>query len=76
MSENQPKYNIGDQVQLKSGGPCMTIKELLKDYTSKEFDGSYRCQWFAGKRLDGGVFPEDSLMPYVAPKVDSEVKKK
>jgi len=70
MSENQPKYNIGDQVQLKSGGPCMTIKELLKDY------GSYRCQWFAGKKLDGGVFPEDSLMSYVAPKVDSEVKKK
>lgn len=70
MSENQPKYNVGDQVQLKSGGPCMTIKELTRG------SGGYRCQWFAGKKLDGGIFPEDSLMPYVAPKVDSEVKKK
>ena len=75
MSENQPKYNIGDQVQLKSGGPCMTIKDLIRDHHSEEFDGNYRCQWFAGKKLDSGVFSEDSLMPYVAPKVNSEVKK-
>lgn len=76
MSENQPKYNIGDQVQLKSGGPCMTINELIKHYTSEEFEGKYRCQWFAGKKLDNGVFPEDSLQDYVPPKNVSEVKKK
>lgn len=76
MSENQPKYNIGDQVQLKSGGPCMTINEAVRHHTSEEFLEKYKCQWFAGKKLDGGVFPEDSLMPYVAPKVDSEIKKK
>ena len=76
MSENQPKYNIGDQVQLKSGGPCMTINELIKHYPREEFKGNYRCQWFAGKKLDNGVFPEDSLQDYVPPKNVSEVKKK
>lgn len=76
MSENQPKYNIGDQVQLKSGGPCMTVNEAMTHHTSKEFLDRYKCQWFAGKKLDMGTFPEDSLEPYVAPKVEPEVKKK
>ncbi|WP_140132044.1 DUF2158 domain-containing protein, partial [Vibrio parahaemolyticus] len=22
----------------------------------------YRCQWFAGKKLDNGIFPHDSLI--------------
>lgn len=70
MSENKPKYNVGDQVQLISGGPSMTIQRY------DQLHGGYRCQWFAGKKLDNGVFPEDSLVPYVPPKVDSEVKKK
>ncbi len=76
MSEKQPKYSIGDQVQLKSGGPCMTVNESIRDFTSKDFEGKYRCQWFAGKKLDNGVFPEDSLQDYVDSRDMSEVKKK
>jgi len=47
--------NSGDTVQLKSGGPVMTIQKLMVGTT-------YRCQWFAGKKLEVGDFPEDSLI--------------
>jgi len=45
---------MGDIVKLKSGGPEMTVQ---KEYG----DGTYRCQWFAGKKLEGGIFPVESL---------------
>ncbi len=62
MSINkQPKFKTGDLVYLVSGGPEMAIKEVRKKYNSSEFTGSYECQWFAGKKLDTGIFPEDSL---------------
>ncbi|EGQ8176521.1 YodC family protein [Vibrio vulnificus] len=65
MSE-QAIYAVGDIVKLKSGGPDMTVKEVITkglgsaDYGA--FSGSYRCQWFAGKKLDNGVFPQESLL--------------
>lgn len=52
------QYTTGDIVQLKSGGPDMTVKERVSTV-----DNTYRCQWFAGKKLESGVFPEDSLKP-------------
>ena len=76
MSNRQPKYKIGDQVQLKSGGPSMTINEAMRNHSTKDFLNEYKCQWFAGKKLDNGRFPEDSLEPYVASATDSVVKKK
>ena len=62
----QELYGVGDIVKLKSGGPDMTIKELLTNLSDQP-TGSYRCQWFAGKKLDNGVFPHESLV-----KVESE----
>lgn len=56
-----PKFKTGDLVQLKSGGPVMTVKE--RD------SWGYKCQWFAGKKLDIGSFPEDSL---IVPAEDEE----
>jgi uncharacterized protein YodC (DUF2158 family) len=50
------KFAIGDIVKLKSGGPAMTVRSL-PDGPGK----SYRCQWFAGKSLESGSFPPDSL---------------
>jgi uncharacterized protein YodC (DUF2158 family) len=50
------KFKIGDIVQLKSGGPEMTVNHVPEVATH-----SYRCQWFAGKKLESGAFPEDSL---------------
>lgn len=51
-------FSVGDLVKLKSGGPVMAIKEVL----SGPNRGSYRAQWFAGKKLDSGVFPTESLI--------------
>ncbi|AIV05920.1 hypothetical protein LA59_10745 [Vibrio harveyi] len=56
-----PDFNVGDIVKLKSGGPDMTVKEVRMNI-SDEFTGNYRCQWFAGKKLDLGDFPQESLL--------------
>lgn len=50
------KYGVGDKVQLKSGGPEMTVKALPSAHRSY-----YICQWFAGKKLEQGEFPEGSI---------------
>lgn len=50
------KFSVGDIVKLKSGGPDMTVQT-----TPNTNNPNYRCQWFAGKKLEAGLFPEDSL---------------
>jgi uncharacterized protein YodC (DUF2158 family) len=50
------KFNVGDIVKIKSGGPDMTVQTIPTERTS-----NYRCQWFAGKKLEFGLFPEGSL---------------
>ncbi|RQU40501.1 DUF2158 domain-containing protein [Burkholderia cenocepacia] len=59
------KFNVGDIVQLKSGGPEMTVQALPTTATSTV----YRCQWFAGKKLESGPFAEESLL-LVPPKAE------
>ncbi|GAB2582469.1 DUF2158 domain-containing protein [Dyella jejuensis] len=59
----QGAFKLGDIVKLKSGGPDMTVNEILLSYPAKQPTGEYRCQWFAGKKLDTGVFPVESLEP-------------
>jgi uncharacterized protein YodC (DUF2158 family) len=56
----RPQFNVGDQVKLKSGGPIMTIA----DNVSRKFGlmEGLKCQWFAGKKLEEGHFPIDSLV--------------
>ncbi|EKO3930557.1 DUF2158 domain-containing protein [Vibrio fluvialis] len=54
-------YKVGDIVKLKSGGPDMTIKKLITNM-NQQYTGNYECQWFAGKKLDTGIFPHDSLV--------------
>jgi uncharacterized protein YodC (DUF2158 family) len=63
------KYKIGDIVQLKSGGPEMTVTAVLDDKTF-EFDVIPGCDhipavsatWFNGKKMDHGRFPIDALI--------------
>jgi uncharacterized protein YodC (DUF2158 family) len=55
MSSNNT-FAVGDIVKLKSGGPEMTVKVLPSEHTKQ-----YICQWFAGKKLEQGTFPADSL---------------
>jgi uncharacterized protein YodC (DUF2158 family) len=54
----QPKFNVGNIVQLKSDGPDMTVEHVPDRATA-----SYRCHWFAGKKLESGLFHEDTLRP-------------
>ena len=55
------EFAVGTIVKLKSGGPDMTIKEVFTNFEDKKPTGSYKCQWFAGKKLEDGNFPGDSL---------------
>lgn len=69
--ERQPKYKVGDKVKLNVGGPDMAIQKIIisKSYHTDEefFSGKYDCQWFAGKKLDSGTFPEESLIQVIEP---------
>jgi len=51
-------FKVGDIVQLKSGGPEMTVQTVPTTHSHY-----YNCQWFAGKKLESGHFPADSLQP-------------
>ncbi len=52
----QPAFNVGDIVKLKSGGPDMAV------HTVPDAGGRiFTCQWFAGKKLENGRFPAESL---------------
>ena len=53
----QAKFVVGNIVKLKSGGPDMTIQTI----PSKISGDLYYCQWFAGKKLESGRFPADSI---------------
>ena len=54
---------IGDVVQLKSGGPVMTIAEI-RDYSSSR-DGAL-CEWFDDKEKKNAVFALITLQKHKA----------
>ena len=57
------KYSIGDVVKLNAGGPDMTVLGFgSRGLRGGDFEGTYKCQWFAGKKLEFGVFAEESLL--------------
>ncbi|MDD9210807.1 YodC family protein [Aeromonas dhakensis] len=49
--------NVGDEVQLKSGGPVMTIVALRDG-------GVVECGWFDGGSYKTDLFPQVALVPY------------
>lgn len=51
--QNKKRFKIGDTVRLMSGGPIMTVEEAGQ--------AEIKCQWFAGKKLEYGYFPVESL---------------
>ena len=51
-------FKVGEIVQLKSGGPKMTVTETPNDQYRKV----YSTSWFAGAKLEHGHFPEELLM--------------
>jgi uncharacterized protein YodC (DUF2158 family) len=53
--ETQVKYELGDKVRLRSGGPEMTIRGLHYDVLANQYHNDmYDCIWFekdaGGKR--------------------------
>jgi len=57
-SRSNQGFKIGDTVQLKSGGPIMTVNNIEKN-------GEIYCQWFLGGKVEVGFFPPDSLKLFV-----------
>ncbi len=51
------KFQTGQQVCLKSGGPKMTVANVYSDMDPIE----YHCQWFAGPKLNSNHFIEGVL---------------
>ncbi|MBK0026401.1 DUF2158 domain-containing protein [Stenotrophomonas sp. S48] len=51
------KYKVGDKVKLNVGGPDMAVYEVHSGVSGT----SYRCKWFAGKKLEVGFFAEEML---------------
>jgi len=66
---------VGDMVELKSGGPKMTVKRIIgqgldtwQGKTNEQVlkiqgykDGDLVCIWFEGNKLHEGVFPLETL---------------
>ncbi len=51
------QFKSGDVVQLKSGGPKMTIAKLHEWQGQMEAN----CDWFEGTKMQSGSFPLSSL---------------
>ena len=47
-------FEIGDVVQLRSGGPKMTVHSLVSDC-------DVVCQWFEGNEVHEESFPREAL---------------
>lgn len=63
-------FNSGDLVQLKSGGPGMTVYkapgEDAESYPHKPLE-NYHCIWFKGANKEQGFFAEHVLQIFVKP---------
>ena len=57
-NKSNQEFKTGDTVQLKSGGPIMTVNSIEKN-------GEICCQWFLGGKVEVGFFPPDSLKLFV-----------
>ncbi len=58
------KLKNGDLVRLKSGGPTMTVSQAMLDALAEGLAGDkrIRCQWFAGGKLQSGMFAAETLV--------------
>lgn len=60
MEKIKHNFQLGDDVQLKSGGPKMSVDALQSDLIQ---DGKIVCQWFADdKKLESGSFHPSTLI--------------
>lgn len=60
----EKKFQIGDIVLLKSGGPKMTVTKHVGTTPfsgPSQYTGNVECTWFIDNELKRGTFPQDSL---------------
>lgn len=62
------KFNPGDLVQLKAGGPKMVVESV---YAPTGFGGApaqgscvYECSWFSGAKHNSERFKEEALVVF------------
>jgi uncharacterized protein YodC (DUF2158 family) len=55
-AKQSPALKVGDIVQLKSGGPKMTVDDPVNRFNQKVV-----CHWFAGGKLNSGQFERETL---------------
>jgi uncharacterized protein YodC (DUF2158 family) len=61
-------FKVGDVVQLKSGGPPMTVDGLPgQKLNYQQGPTEYWCTWFKGATRDEGGFGEHLLQAYIPP---------
>jgi uncharacterized protein YodC (DUF2158 family) len=61
------QFRSGEAVQLKSGGPIMTVVE--RGCFGRDTVEGCRCRWFDDKqKLNEEVFTDAELKPYVQPR--------
>jgi uncharacterized protein YodC (DUF2158 family) len=53
------EFKVGDIVQLKSGGPEMTVTVVGDHYGTP----TVWCVWFVGTKQEKGDFPSGALKP-------------
>ncbi len=60
MAAKNETFAIGDQVELLSGGPKMTVVGVDASITEDRNDRIY-CSWFSGKKNESASFPSGAL---------------
>lgn len=55
-------FAVGDVVQLKSGGPKMTVVEHRNPVGDETIPHLW-CKWFDGDAQQAGYFPAAALLP-------------
>ncbi len=58
-----PKFQIGDVVILKSGGPAMTVHSV-DDYSPTGPNPGLLCVWFDNAKKVSDVFDPRAVEPY------------
>ena len=60
----EKKFAVGDNVELKSGGPVMTVTRLIGTTPlsgPSQYTGKVECSWFFDNKLTKADFPQDAL---------------
>lgn len=70
MSDDKEKaeFAIGDAVQLKTGGPAMTVQDISL------MTGEYQCVWFNGNIKQQSSFDGSILKEWVPPKDEDDLE--